>query len=418
MSILHAINEKYIVDIDDEDDGSSYSGNMDRNIRNTVSYVFNTNQISTKFKSWLSEFTNKVELWADSLSFVNDYSLVVIFLDNDGELTKHNELAQYKVKTNYKYNLLDIDDYKDFEKCVFSYADIAFEFSFTQSSYIPKYKEFVDFFCYIADYIPHFCYLASELKIFFNGECIRNENNYRDDGEYIHYMYKSIYGINDELDTNLHYNGGVSLSPLSVKRIDDFAIGDFLYADRNGNLVGEEEDGNGVKNYRIGICIITNKETRKKGARFVALNFNSTKTPDKGKNDCFYMYFGSELLDIDIHGDMKRKFVKGGESATEQLYDIVNSTNKDRNWEHGMLTNSYENGLWPVPIATWRYHTKGTKRGDWYIPSMSELCAIQKLADIIRNGNHEYKLFRVSNITLWSCCTSEIEHNKQMVMSL
>ena len=132
MSILHAINEKYIVDIDDEDDGSSYSGNMDRNIRNTVSYVFNTNQISTKFKSWLSEFTNKVELWADSLSFVNEYSLVVIFLDNNGEVTKHNELAQYKVKTNYKYNLLDIDDKKDFEKCVLSYADIAFEFSFTQ----------------------------------------------------------------------------------------------------------------------------------------------------------------------------------------------------------------------------------------------------------------------------------------------
>ena len=43
MSILHAINEKYIMDIDDEDDGSSYSNDMDRNIRNTVSYVFNTN---------------------------------------------------------------------------------------------------------------------------------------------------------------------------------------------------------------------------------------------------------------------------------------------------------------------------------------------------------------------------------------
>ena len=93
-------------------------------------------------------------------------------------------------------------------------------------------------------------------------------------------MYKSIYGTSDELVTKLHYNGGVSLSPLSVKRIDDFIIGDYLYADRNGNLVGEEEDGNGNKNYRIGICIITNKETRKKGARFVALNFNSAKMPD------------------------------------------------------------------------------------------------------------------------------------------
>lgn len=284
MSILHAINEKYIMDIDDEDDDSSYSSDMDRIISHTVSYVFNTNQISSNFRQYFYEFKNKVELWADSLSFVNDYSLGVIFLNNNGELTKHNELAQHKVKINYKYNLLDNDDYNDFEKCLFSYADIAFEFSFKQSSHIPKYKEFVQFFCFIADYIPYFCGLSTEVEIFFNGECIRKKNNWNDNGEYIHYMYKSIYGVCDELVTKLHYNGGVSLSPLSVKRIDDFAVGDFLYADRKGNLVGEEEDGNGAKNYRIGICIITNKETRKHGARFVALNFNSTRMPDKGKN--------------------------------------------------------------------------------------------------------------------------------------
>ena len=143
MSILHAINEKYIMDIDDEDDDSSYSSDIDRIINHTVSYVFNTNQMTTNFRQQFYEFKNKVELWADSLSFVNDYSLGVIFLNNDGKLTKHNELAQHKVKINYKYNLLDNDDYNDFEKCLFSYADIEFDFSFKQSSHIPKYKEFV-----------------------------------------------------------------------------------------------------------------------------------------------------------------------------------------------------------------------------------------------------------------------------------
>ena len=93
MSILHAINEKYIMDIDDEDDGSSYSNDMDRSIRHTVSYVFNIYEMSTYFKTRVYEFVSKVELWADSLSFVNDYSLVARFLDNNGELTKHNELA-------------------------------------------------------------------------------------------------------------------------------------------------------------------------------------------------------------------------------------------------------------------------------------------------------------------------------------
>ena len=88
MSILHAINEKYIMDIDDEDDDSSYSSDIDRIINHTVSYVFNTNQITANFRQYFYEFKNKVELWADSLSFVNDYSLGVIFLNNDGKLAK------------------------------------------------------------------------------------------------------------------------------------------------------------------------------------------------------------------------------------------------------------------------------------------------------------------------------------------
>ena len=70
---MHAINEKYIMDIDDEDDESSYSSDIDRIINHTVSYVFNTNQITTNFRQQFYEFKNKVELWADSLSFVNDY---------------------------------------------------------------------------------------------------------------------------------------------------------------------------------------------------------------------------------------------------------------------------------------------------------------------------------------------------------
>ena len=65
MSILHAINEKYIMDIDDEDDGSSYSGDMDRSIRHTVSYVFNINEMSAYFKARLYEFTSKVEIWIE-----------------------------------------------------------------------------------------------------------------------------------------------------------------------------------------------------------------------------------------------------------------------------------------------------------------------------------------------------------------
>ena len=39
-------------------------------------------------------------------------------------------------------------------------------------------------------------------------------------------------------------------------------------------------------------------------------------------------------------------------------------------------------------------------------------------SNTIRKDSHEYKLFRSSNINLWSCCTSERQHTQQMIMSL
>lgn len=55
--------------------------------------------------------------------------------------------------------------------------------------------------------------------------------------------------------TDLHYNGPVKLSSLSEKKLDEFSIGDFLYADSDGNLVSQDKDESGKKNDVIAFYI-------------------------------------------------------------------------------------------------------------------------------------------------------------------
>lgn len=37
------------------------------------------------------------------------------------------------------------------------------------------------------------------------------------------------------------------------------------------------------------------------------------------------------------------------------------------------ITNNYNSGYSPAACCCWRYHTEGTKQGDWYLPAMGEL---------------------------------------------
>lgn len=37
------------------------------------------------------------------------------------------------------------------------------------------------------------------------------------------------------------------------------------------------------------------------------------------------------------------------------------------------ITHSYDDGYYPAACCCWRYHTDGTKQGDWYLPAMGEL---------------------------------------------
>lgn len=67
-------------------------------------------------------------------------------------------------------------------------------------------------------------------------------------------------------------------------------------------------------------------------------------------------------------------------SAAQNLFnqDAVNAkiiaSSPGYDWKTSeTITNSTSKGNYPAGFCCWRYHTEGTKQGDWYLPSIGEL---------------------------------------------
>ena len=60
-----------------------------------------------------------------------------------------------------------------------------------------------------------------------------------------------------------------------------------------------------------------------------------------------------------------------GVGNTKILTDLATSQS---DWKTAStITNNYNSGYSPAACCCWRYHTEGTKQGDWYLPAMGEL---------------------------------------------
>ena len=61
-----------------------------------------------------------------------------------------------------------------------------------------------------------------------------------------------------------------------------------------------------------------------------------------------------------------------GKGNTEKILDYDNSNSTD--WQTAIkISNNLEQYNHPAAQCCWRYHTDGTKQGDWYLPSEGEL---------------------------------------------
>lgn len=61
----------------------------------------------------------------------------------------------------------------------------------------------------------------------------------------------------------------------------------------------------------------------------------------------------------------------GGNANTEALLNLATGQS---DWKtSSTITNSSDRGYSPAACCCWRFHTDGTKQGDWYLPAMGEL---------------------------------------------
>ena len=134
------------------------------------------------------------------------------------------------------------------------------------------------------------------VEISLDDESIMSEDDEDDKYSYHMAFYKMYCMIfkkwPPKVKMNLHYNGGVKLSEKSEKRINEFSIGDNLYSTSAGELVSQEET-DGKKNIKIGVCVIPTVLSHDNSARFSCVNrYPSLTTPDNGniypQNMCFW----------------------------------------------------------------------------------------------------------------------------------
>ena len=137
------------------------------------------------------------------------------------------------------------------------------------------------------------------------------------------------------------------------------------------------------------------------------------------------MYFGT-LKDLtESDGDGGERFYSGGEDGTRRLYQYLNQHGCDHNWKSGRLTNSAETGYCPPALAIWRFRTIGTNRGDWYLPSCSELLALGRNRYTIMKGFNTESIIGTTEVfntqsmigTVWTCVEISRTHQKSVILS-
>ena len=182
------------------------------------------------------------------------------------------------------------------------------------------------------------------------------------------------------------YRNDAVLSKKSEKYIGQFLFGDILYETSDGELVSQEFDENGNKNEPIGIYVLP--------YRFMSLRYMSTSDPNHGSKRFNYeenlLLYGASGARIDAgnapfkgakYGNTDEDYRQvnvSGESDFRKMLDYMNKTYDKRNSDKSAyfshhITRENQKGLLQGALCTYRFHTKGTKQGNWYIPSPSEL---------------------------------------------
>lgn len=172
----------------------------------------------------------------------------------------------------------------------------------------------------------------------------------------------------------------VNMDPLTIDEssvVKSIYIGSILYSTADGKLVLDETTNN-IKNTPIAIACNANitenyktgeqDDTQAKTAKFVSLNYMDYKHPGKGTDGYAAVCIGNygTVVGADKNGF---QYV-GGKYNTQKYLDAA--TKQDSHVCAG-VDNQSDAGYSPAACCCAAYSTLGTKPGDWYLPSQSEL---------------------------------------------
>ena len=283
------INEKYLQDIDDEDDDVAVSDEIANNrfdfevimeygkeVPIWGYYAPSSQNLSTDD---FLEYKDRLETILDALYIVQDYSIrlwtqTLVQFDTD-DMTNYNTTVfdekYIEIPTvRIRFNTYATPTYKKFYEVI--------------QKLCISYTKFIDVFDYYKEETND---RENYLEISVNGFLISGFRN-------IEYKLKShfdsIMGLKDEMEIpdrkEFRYIGENAnhISPNSEKTIDDFKFGDVLYSTYSGDLVSQAKNSDGTKNVPIAICF----RSAKGDHRFVSLNMMSRHNPSAGQKSFSY----------------------------------------------------------------------------------------------------------------------------------
>lgn len=173
----------------------------------------------------------------------------------------------------------------------------------------------------------------------------------------------------------------VNMDPLTIDEssvVKSIYIGSVLYSTADGKLVLDETTNN-IKNTPIAIACNVNitenyktgeqDNTQAKTAKFVSLNYMDYEHPGKGTDGYATMYVGNYGTVVGTDKGNSYQQV-GGKYNTQKYLDAA--TKQDSHVCAG-VTNQSGAEYSPAACCCAAYSTLGTKPGDWYLPSQSEL---------------------------------------------
>ena len=410
------INEKYLQDIDDDDNddvlsdqpsASRVMGNanaiFDHYVRICYSYMFKThpdNAVTLSNREdgdltygTFTEIYDQIDDFMDSIISVSDYHIKITAVIDENK-------PSWQVTPNTPPSYDSDTDYGKMGE--FDLVTEAGIYNFTiEVKYNCKRMTFEQFLKIIFE--MRRCFKKMHIMSYTLMSFLTQGLNYDIDGftdnnmdknlaftlkQHFSEIFPSRIAQQDEASypNKFEYKKDAVLSKKSEKSIGQFLFGDILYETNDGELVSQKFDENGKKNEPIGIYVLP--------YRFMSIRYMSTSYPNHGSKRFNFeenmMLYGSNGVYIAAENapyknarygnrdEDYRQVHVSGENDFRKMLEYMNKMYTKRKGDKSVyfsnhITRENQKGILQGALCTYRFHTKGTKQGNWYIPSPSEL---------------------------------------------